>query len=330
MPDNNSQLFDKYIVRSKAELTALHAEKRLEGAYMITGDSMHVGIHKFFYQGQRFKHWLGRGGGRTEEHADLAHNMICVGWDYDNQRPILAHMIKKQGWKFYDSRVKVNATCYFTYHDRDVDFINVYIPKDKTFMSEVLHNADQTAIISTEPSSTSAFSMSQLFWSQFKNPEHITAENAKRDIASEIADLILKGPQRDFANTKNQKLTCASYAMRIMQASELLASLDNMERQDYFSKYSKFDRDKLIEAILTDLGDPGTKLGAAFAQSRLSRFDPYVASSGDVAFILDKLSDNHSTLFSSLKSSGPRAIISSISCPNSSRKSDLTSPCIRI
>jgi len=156
-------MFDKYTIRSKAELKSLHAAYSLPGAYMLTGDARHVRIHGYFNFIQKFKHFFHLDIGRTTPDYNLCHNMICVGWDDAKDRPILSHVVM--------DGLKLNATCYFTYKDRDVDYLNVYIPRNATLKAELLHNADQTAALSTNLATRSPFSWLDAVKSSFLSRE---------------------------------------------------------------------------------------------------------------------------------------------------------------
>src|SRR5690349_2003367 len=102
LSSSNPVLFDKYIVHSKEELALLNKKKNLAGAYMITGDTKHIGIHKLFYIGQLIKRFFERHFLPKKKSLDnnLCHNMICVGWDnskdakgFAKNRPVLAHSV---------------------------------------------------------------------------------------------------------------------------------------------------------------------------------------------------------------------------------------------
>lgn len=289
MNNRHNLVFNKYIVKSKEQLAELHTVHSLIGAYIITGDTNHVGIHRFFHRAQLLKHGLGKDMNKDILDPNLCHNMICIGWDTANERPILAHVVK--------DGLKINATCYFTYQDQDVDYMEVFIPKDPTLKLEVHHNADQTAALSTLPSNRSRFSWGYLLSAVFNNPGRTSEENFKQNIAATMADLFLNQPLRDNRKAKIQKFHCAQYGLLIVQVSMILQSQNRETRLSYCKEHYSKDRNVVINTLINELNDDSTPLGYAYSNCKLNKINSTYISPGDVSFVLSRLSEFHDLFF---------------------------------
>jgi hypothetical protein len=49
----SEKIFDRYVVNSAEELSVLQSKGLIRGAFIITGDTKHVGIHKIFWVVQK-------------------------------------------------------------------------------------------------------------------------------------------------------------------------------------------------------------------------------------------------------------------------------------
>lgn len=270
-PDYNSEateasnaltkVFDKYIVKNNDELYQLHTNGLLEGAFVITGDTKHVGIHKLFWIAQKIRCFFESLFGvnkNSKYDTNICHAMVVTGWDdkynekreKNNHRPVLAHSVM--------DGVKENAVDYFTYDDKDVDYMVVYVPKDKKLRDNLRKNAHTSATISSEKSNRSSFSWGNLLTSMFKKQVHNTpTEMMQKQLAYTITDLLQGNKMGEVGNDKKaRKFYCIEYAMQIFQATILTTALNETDQISLlYDGENKLSRDEVAAKILNRLTD---------------------------------------------------------------------------
>lgn len=305
-----TKLFTKYVVRSEEELKQLHEEGLLEGAFAITGDSKHKGIHKAFHGAQTVcKVWerissLFRT--KTPLNSDLCHGMIIVGWDntsemkdrktketlYDNDgvtpllndRPILAHSVK--------TGVKTSAINYFTYPDKDVDFISVYVPIDPELQKEIKKNAE-SACTSSEKVKRSSFSWKNLSLAFFNRQKHgNSSKKMRKDLAYLVADLLMEKPISTKSDENQARsMFCMEFALSMVQASVLTKLFTPEEKSAFVEGKSREEVAKLIYNKLKK-EDTEDSISKTYWETKIIRqIDPRYTLSSYGAAILDQVSE---------------------------------------
>jgi hypothetical protein len=276
--DKIDLVFDKYIVNSAEELAELNKEVNLRGALVLTGDKKHVGIHKFFFVAQIISklHEKIRGVflGERKLDANLCHAMVIVGWDntwnekrkMQNNRPTEAHSVM--------DGVKFNAVDYFTYDDKDVDHLIVYVPKDQALKQEFAKNAELSSKISTIPENRSKFSWKNLLTCLFKKQIVETpTEKMQKSLAYVVTDLLLERKLSKGSNAdKARDFFCMEYALTMLQSSIMTKTLSEEDKHSLmFEKGKKLSREDLAMKIYSSIKnkDESAPLAKAYWESRI-------------------------------------------------------------
>lgn len=276
--DKMDLIFDKYIINSAEELAELNKSGKLTGAFVLTGDKKHVGIHKLFFIAQLISiiHEKIRGifSGERKLDANLCHAMVVVGWDAKwnekkqkyNNRPLLAHSIM--------DGVKFNAVDYFNYDDKDVDHLLVYVPKDQTLRNEFTKNAELSSKISSQPENRSKFSWKNLLTCLFKKQiVQSPTENMQKDVAYAVTDLLLERKLSKSSNeNKARAFFCMEYALTMLQSSMMTKALSNEDKKLLLCENgNKLSREELAMKIYSSIKnkDETAPLAKAYWESRI-------------------------------------------------------------
>lgn len=254
-------------MNSEAELNALQADGKLQGAFAITGDKKHVGIHRIFYVVQKICDFIEPLLAKIRGHhinidTNLCHGMIVVGWDNDKQRPLLSHSVL--------NGVKVNAVNYFTYEDKDVDHMVLFVPKNAELRQEFIENAKRMAKRGDDNTPLCKFSWGHLLKSMFRRQIHKKPSGQmKKELAYALADTLLDtAVMKGSKGEETRSMFCMEFATLMLQVSILTNSLSESEKQ---SLLALKDRKKIAKAIKSkmDAQDDNDSLSRAYWQNRV-------------------------------------------------------------
>jgi hypothetical protein len=293
-------LFEKHVISNQDQLKELHDSGRLRGAFIITGDMKHVGIHKIFHLVQEvcraIEHILGlhREKFEFDLNANLCHGMIALGWDEHNpekNRPLLAHSVT--------NGVKVNAVNYFTYDDHDVDHMVIYIPKDAMLREEYAANAEKAATHKIGKAPACKFAWKKLFLSMFRQQvRNKPTSKMGKELAYAVADVLQNRPiSSTSSDKKTRSMFCMEFALLMLQVSVLTKAMSEEEK----NSYSKMSRNKAANEIVAKLAyhDEKDTLSNTYWSSKVcTRIDPTCTMSSYGACILDKISEMSETAIS--------------------------------